>query len=135
MAKTQEIIMTNKEIIEVVKAHSQGKIIQFRDKNVNTVWTTCANNDPSWDFSRTDFRAKPEKCIRAYKDRDECWNDMLKHEPFGWVKRNDEIFCVLSVNEGCIEGSGFFIGFDRAINKEDMVYYIDGSPFGIVEKE
>lgn len=126
MAKTQEIIMTDKEIIEVVKAHSQGKIIQFRDKNVNTVWTTCANNDPSWDFSRTDFRVKPEKYIRAYKDRDECWNDMLKHEPFGWIK---------------IKDSGNYEFLDIIAKASDFEFifqnhtYADGSPFGIVEKE
>lgn len=26
---------------------------------------------------------------RPFKDKNECWNEMLKHQPFGWVKSKD----------------------------------------------
>lgn len=29
-----------------------------------------------------------EPSYRPFKNQEECWNEMLKHEPFGWVKKN-----------------------------------------------
>lgn len=51
-------MMTNDEIIEVVLAHKRGRRIQFRNERWD--WTDCANNQPSWEFSSTDYRVAPE---------------------------------------------------------------------------
>lgn len=28
-----------------------------------------------------------EPAYRPFKDKEECWNEMLKHQPFGWTKK------------------------------------------------
>ena len=65
-----------------------------------------------------------EPKYRPFKDADECWNEMLKHEPFGWIK---------SKNENYLNVLG-------SINNAKNYQYIfenytvaDGTPFGIKE--
>lgn len=114
--------MTHLEMIEVIKAHSEGKKIQFWDEPFNE-WLDCSN--PSWNFSTIKYRVKPEPKFRPYKDRDECWNDMLKHQPFGWVKH---------------KASGSYVFLSEISNSYDFenllkyYVYLDGSPLGIFEK-
>lgn len=117
--------MTDKEIIAVVQAHSEGKQIQFLDNHFKD-WLDCNDNGPAWDFSSYDYRVKPEKKIRPYKDRDECWNDMQKHKPFGWIKSKDT---GNYVNPTIISSAGDFEHLFRTFT------YVDGSPFGVVEEE
>lgn len=115
--------MTDKEIIEVVQAHSEGKQIQFLDNHLKD-WLDCSINEPCWDFSSYDYRVKPEGKIRPYKDRDECWADMQKHKPFGWIKHkhHGNYYCLVAM-ESCT-------GFEDLFKK---YIYADGSSFGIVE--
>jgi len=117
--------MTDKEIIEVVQAHSEGEQIQFRDFNIPT-WTDCIDNEPVWNFGATEYRVKPESKIHPYKDRDECWNDMQNHQPFGWIKHkhHGNYFCLVAM-ESCTHFEDLFKKY----------IYVDGSPFGIVEEE
>ena len=68
---------------------------------------------------------------RPFKDAEECWNEMQKHQPFGWVKEkhSDRYSLITEVNglsikvkEGCLFTDG-------------VKYYtfVDGTPFGIKE--
>ena len=51
--------MTNQDVIDVVHAFIDGKIIQSRLKYVTDQWETVLN--PSWDFSMLEYRVKPAK--------------------------------------------------------------------------
>ena len=70
-----------KELLPIIKAFSEGKTIEMK----------CAE---SWieiedvcDFhSSSTFRIKPEPKYRPFENAEECWQEMQKHEPFGWVK-------------------------------------------------
>ena len=33
-----------------------------------------------------DYRIKPETKYRPFKDAEECFEEMKKHQPFGWIK-------------------------------------------------
>lgn len=117
--------MTDKEIIAVVQAHIEGKQIQFWGEN-SQKWLDCANNEPEWDFCSFDFRVKPKPKARPYKDRDECWADMQKHKPFGWVKHKfygNYVSLVVIANDDSFECYN------------NTYTYVDGSPFGVVEEE
>lgn len=116
--------MTHSEMIEVIKAHHEGKKIQYYNK-LNHEWSDCFNNDPCWDFSTHEYRIKPEKRTRPYKGQDECWSAMQKHHPLGWVKH---------------KASGSFVFLSEISNSYDFenllkyYVYLDGSPLGISEK-
>lgn len=49
--------MTHDEIIAVVQAHKEGKVIQSKLRRKELEWYDTA---PSWDFHNFDYRVKPE---------------------------------------------------------------------------
>ena len=71
-----------RELLPLIQAYAEGKTIQrIDDKNE---WNDlCIVN---FDFSPNKYRIKPEIKYRPFKTQEECWDEMLKHQPFGWVK-------------------------------------------------
>lgn len=49
---------TTKEMIEVMQASLDGKIIEYAASNGASFWTAC--NYPSWEWKDYDYRIKPE---------------------------------------------------------------------------
>lgn len=87
--------MTDKEIIEVVKAHSLGSKIEFLNKNPGYVNEWTETEYPAWDFVNYDYRVKPvsfkETTIQHFLDmgigclgKEFCWID-----PGGHIREND----------------------------------------------
>ena len=73
-----------KELLPIIKAFSEGKVIESRCiKGDKSLWYD--DEDPSFDGD-FEYRIKPEPKYRPFKDAEECWAEMLKHHPFGWVK-------------------------------------------------
>ena len=70
------------------------------------------------------YRIKPEAKYRHFKNAEECWQEMLKHQPFGWVKTDSGYEPIWHVNEGDDFNATF-------LNST----FADGTPFGIKEEE
>lgn len=120
-----------KELLSIIKAFSEGKAIQL--KTVDKGWQDI--HSASFDGNPKNYRIKPEPKYRPFKDAEECWQEMFKHQPFGWVidEHGDKAF-IGAVN---FDNSAFVCDKD-AIFLEDMVkhfIFIDGTPFGILEEE
>lgn len=65
-----------------------------------------------------------EPKYRPFKDAKECWEEMLKHQPFGWLK--DKVRdCYIFLNNTS-EDTGFNFTFNHYV-------FADGTPFGIKE--
>ena len=66
-----------------------------------------------------------EPKYRPFKDVKECWNEMLKHQPFGWVKRKDENewFTPILILKNLSDLQ----------RMSDNYTFADGTPFGIKE--
>lgn len=71
-----------------------------------------------------DYRIKPEPKYRPFKDANECWQEMLKHQPFGWVKTEEGYEQIFHVNEGDDFNSTF-----------KYCTFADGTPFGVNVEE
>ncbi|MFN6191204.1 MAG: hypothetical protein ACK48S_09770 [Planctomycetia bacterium] len=76
--------MTHDEMIAVIQHHVKRGEIQYRAKGLST-WQAAAT--PNWDFSRYDFRAKPEPLV-IYADCNDHGHPLFcSHEkytpPFG----------------------------------------------------
>lgn len=74
-----------------------------------------------------------EPTYRPFKNQEELWNEMLKHEPFGWVKRIDAgYFANIAVigSYGIMFRSGNEHFYDIALAEYT---FADGSLFGIKE--
>ena len=69
-----------KELLPFIQAFAEGKTIQ--------VWANDTWKDEDYPFfgPLCQFRIKPEPEYRPFKTQEECWNEMLKHQPFGWLK-------------------------------------------------
>ena len=122
--------MNKKEIkylIPIMQAFVDGKTIQYYN---GMKWIDLTGNQCSFQFPAM-FRIKPkEPTYRPFKDAEECWTEMLKHQPFGWVKR--------TMKNGEIERR-FMIGaiLHWEFNKlfEACYCFADGTPFGIKVEE
>lgn len=73
---------------------------------------------------------KPE--YRPFKDRDECWNEMLKHQPFGWVRGiGSTCYNIALIDTTSVYFSNSTQCFYQYSLKNH--FFMDGTPFGIKE--
>lgn len=70
-----------KDLLPIIQAFAEGKTIEFRNKSFKE-WTEIEN--PSFDPTITNYRIKPEPKYRPFANAKECWQEMQKHQPFGW---------------------------------------------------
>lgn len=117
-----------KELLPVIQAFADGKEIECRVKGKD-VWSVQFY--PTWIDDR-DYRIKQEPKYRPFKDADECWEEMQKHQPFGWIKPNigKEHFAITVVQHGeyiNIKINESFYSFQHIFNGYT---FADGTPFG-----
>lgn len=125
-----------KELLPIMQAFAEGKTIEERIiGNDNWIETDeiygGRNND--YDY-RVNYRIKPEPKYRPFKNAEECWNEMQKHQPFGWLSNGALLFNIISIGAGitihnCISNCGY--SFKSAVS----LTFADGTPFGILEEE
>ena len=122
-----------KELMPIIQAFAEGKAIESRCiKGDKSLWYD--DEDPSFDDD-LEYRIKPEPTYRPFKDAEECWLEMQKHQPFGWVKWNDvryNIYVVSSTSVCLINGNCENMDFAYAYQK---LTFDDGTPFGIKVEE
>ena len=119
-----------KELLPIMQAFAEGKTIQYLDDR--GFWNdikTCV----SFDYNISCYRIKPEIKYRPFETQEECWNEMLKHQPFGWVKSpRGELFCIDKVFEEGIVYKHSSCHFNEYL--EGQYSFVDGTPFGIKEE-
>ena len=129
-----------KEMLPILQAFSEGKIIECRTKlsfieglDVTNDWTEMKEIEFR---NNTEYRIKPEPRYRPFANKEECWQEMQKHQPFGWVKFKD-------TESGYYMLTGISIGVGVGINDSlfsyDRVFddyiFADGVPFGVKVEE
>ena len=90
------------------------------------------NLDFSAHFSR--YRIKPEPKYRPFADHEECWQEMLKHKPFGWLKSKEDknySFIIEIDEETCHFLNDEYWSFDSLLETET---FADGEAFGVKEE-
>ena len=122
---------------EVMLAYANGEEIE----------TLCFDNyipceNPSFNWINgkgiKNYRIKPkpnpEPKYRPFKSQEECWNEMLKHKPLGWLrsKRIKDIYLLITIRNHEIRiFDDLPLHFSKAYRKYE---FQDGSPFGIKEE-
>lgn len=126
-----------KKILPVMQAFVEGKTIQRYDDKKDDWYDVSSNANIDFCY---DYRIKPEPKYRSFETKEECWNEMLKHQPIGWLKEKkhkkeishigqifetpDDVIIRLSNDEGRNLSSSYFFR---------TYTFADGSPFGIKE--
>ena len=126
---------------ELYSALAEGKTIQVQNPNGGE-WFDVKIDTLRSISEGLNYRIKPEPKYRPFKSQEECWNEMLKHQPFGWVKskKSERLFSiglVLWNNE--FNGVSVTFACDGMLGRssksmfEDFTF-ADGTPFGINEE-
>lgn len=119
----------------VLYEYAGGKTVQRRNPyDDEPEWVD--DNDPDFDSANYEYRIKPEPKYRPFANLDECWAEMLKHQPFGWVKDDDEYCLVSSIFDTDRDGNGIqCVGMSPEPYEYlyDCYAFADGTPFGIKE--
>lgn len=80
---------------------------------------------------------KPEPKYRPFKDAKECWQEMQKHQPFGWIKGKEGEYYSLITSIIANEEEVYINGISGFVLDEIMEHYTfaDGLPFGVKVEE
>lgn len=123
------------KLLPIIKAFSEGKEIQYKE---NGRWYSA---EAIAFFDETqEFRIKPEPTYRPFKDAEECWQEMLKHQPFGWIiSTNTERSKMIDVFDGSEDANDLPISINGSWWKLAQVFekftFTDGTPFGMKVEE
>lgn len=128
-----------KKNIGIISAFADGKTIQILNEIGEWVDLTEREGLPIGILEEepNNFRIKPESKYRPFKDAEECWQEMLKHQPFGWLKGDKCFYNIVSVSNidvSMANVSGDIIILDFSEVMEDNTF-ADGTPFGIKEEK
>lgn len=118
-----------KELLPIIKAFSEGKDVEYFDEGSDK-WRTCEL--PQFDYN-VKYRISPEQKYRPFASAEECWQEMLKHQPFGWVKYQCSFFYIIYIEDKMI-GYGSACGTILHDNFKDTLKgltFVDGTPFGV----
>ena len=121
-----------------MKAFVEGKTIEYSADG--KFWSEV--DTPTWSSGKF-YRIKSEPKYRPFKTKEECWQEMMKHQPFGWLKSirkqekvhigrvfevKDYVLITLSIN-----GILYNINNDSSYFFNEYTF-ADGTPFGIKEE-
>ena len=126
-----------KQLLPIIQAYAEGKTIEFL---TDGTWVAMIDTTPKFDCEPSKYRIKPEPKYRPFKTQEECWNEMLKHQPFGWLKSKktgsvgligtlytkDEVLMIIWATKEYNSYSSFDVFNDYV--------FADGTPFGIKEE-
>lgn len=123
-----------KEMLPIIKAFCEGKQIQFlfdEWKDIDEIGIREFLENPEL------YRIKPEPKYRPFKDTEECWQEMLKHQPFGWIKCKEGYFTIVYVDDyyvGLADKDNSSILLASKNSYQDNTFK-DGTPFGMKVEE
>ena len=83
-----------------------------------------------------DYRIKPEPKYRPFANAEECWKEMLRHEPFGWLKCVSCCYNIVSISNidvsmADVSGDIVTLRFCEVMGSDT---FADGTPFGVKEE-
>ena len=129
-----------KEFYPILQAFAEGKTIETRTDPSTLKGKESEYND--WTemkeleyWSGVQYRVKPEPKHYPFKNAKECWNEMQKHQPFGWVKDKDNNKFLI---EGIYSDGSIYTSEEGTCSFNEMFEeytFEDGAPFGIKAEE
>ena len=124
-----------KRILPIFQAMAEGKTIQWSD---NGMWKDIDGDEEGLYLDTlidkpNNYRIKPSSTYRPFANADECWNEMLKHQPVGWVYHKESKSKIL------IRAIEYYLVFTSTEYSFDDAFgaftFTDNTPFGIKEED
>lgn len=124
-----------KQLLPIIQAFAKGKDIEYRTKGFNENWKKVTQI-PELSFKSFEYRIKPEPKFRPFANAEECCQEMMKHQPFGWITSQGAFFYIIYIEDklfgyGSACGTILHTKFNDALKE---FTFADGLPFGIKEE-
>lgn len=122
-----------KKLLPVITAFAEGKTIEVKDHRSN--WHEI--NNPNFDECPAFYRIKPNPKYRPFNNAEECWQEMQKHQPLGWLDEPKTQYSehsrqiIVGLDDSLVYMNEYSRTYEDAFNNAT---FIDGSPFGIKEE-
>ena len=130
-----------KVLLPIIQAFAEGKVIECRIKpsalskswqDINE-WTEMKEIE-FW--NNTEYRVKSEPKYRPFKNAEECWEEIRKHDPFikyKVIESSKDVYLIIQrIKTDGIETDVERLDFETAF---EWFTFADGTPFGVkVEK-
>lgn len=120
-----------KNLLPVMQAFADGKEIQYVNSEGRVSDKETMFDDVSYAFR---YRIKPEPTYRPFRNVEECWAEMQKHQPFGWLMHKEYRYQITSMT------ANFGVFCDNGGDNLTLTGYLhdgwtfaDGTPFGMKE--
>ena len=123
-----------KEMLPFIQAYAEGKAIEH-SLDGRRWFETCY---PSWNPNLI-YRIKPERNYRPFKTQEECWNEMLKHQPIGYIKGKVQknVVFITEISTNTHNELSFSLSISTSVYDAECLFssytFADGTPFGIQE--
>lgn len=129
-----------KQLLPLIQAYVEGKEIEF--KGGDEKW--CVVDAPTFEpYYIKYYRIKGAGTFRPFNSADECFNEMLKHQPVGWLVRKDKDcdehihIAYIMTSDDRDERIIVHLQSDCDVYNEQELFeqynFVDGSPCGIEE--
>ena len=130
-----------KELLPIIQAFVAGKQIQDTIEGL-TDWVDTDEINLEYEGKKIIHRIKPEPKYRPFKTKEECWNEIMKHQPFGWLKsKKDGRFSCIGEVYGSDEFETVYIELstsESVSRSSDSMFeqytFADGTLFGTKEE-
>lgn len=133
-----------KEFYPILQAFAEGKVIETRTdtstlkrKDTPNDWTEMKEIEY---WNNTEYRIKPDSKAKAkyrpFANVEECWTEIKKHQPFGWVRDKKDGYYVLitAVDNGDYMSLSGNSGWSFYSLMKDYTF-ADGTHFGVKVEE
>ena len=125
-----------KKFMPLMQAMLEGKTIQRHLDDMGWVYTDKIFVGDGVSL----YRIKPEPKYRPFKDSEECWAEMQKHQPFGWLKskKNGRFLCIGEVSwSDEFKTVNIALSTSESLSRSsnsvfDEYTFADGAPFGVM---
>ena len=122
-------------LLPIFQAMADGMVIQFSENGNDWIdidgeeeglFLDTLIDNPQY------YRIKPEPKYRPFNNEEECWAEMQKHQPFGWLKSKEKgYYTFITMLNYRFRLNGYDgWRFDDVINK---FTFADGTTFGVKE--
>lgn len=125
-------------LMPIFQAIAEGKTIQYK----NGDWQDIDGDEDGLNLDtlikyQDYYRIKPEPTYRPFANAEECWAEMQKHQPFGWIKGKEGEHHSLITSIIADEEEVYINGISGFVLDEIMEHYTfaDGLPFGVKVEE